>query len=262
MKIISLGWGTQSFALAAMSALGVLPPVNAAVHADTGHERSETYAFAERWTPWLEERGVRVVTVYPDKRYAKPFGVKPRPTSLPQMMIPAYKQFRDGPGGMIPRQCTGHWKIRPIKRWLQKNRNGKSVDKWLGITLDEAWRTGPSSVLYTRNVYPFIEMLGPWRRGKVVEWLIENALEVPVKSTCIFCPYHSRAIWRDIQLASNGDWDTALEVDRAIRHKRPGYLCYLAAERKPLDECDFRSQEERGQLTLWEAEECGGPHFL
>lgn len=43
MRIISLGWGCQSFALCCMSALGVLPPVDAAVFADTGHERAETY---------------------------------------------------------------------------------------------------------------------------------------------------------------------------------------------------------------------------
>ncbi len=67
MRAISLGWGTQSFGLAAMSALGVLPPVDVAIHADTTHERSSTYAFAERWTPWLEERGVRVVTVKPQR---------------------------------------------------------------------------------------------------------------------------------------------------------------------------------------------------
>ena len=49
--------------LAAMSALGDLPPVDVAIHADTTHERSATYAYAQRWTPWLEARGVRVVTV-------------------------------------------------------------------------------------------------------------------------------------------------------------------------------------------------------
>ena len=63
MRVISLGWGIQSWALAAMSALGKLPPVDAAIHADTTYERAETYEFAARWTPWLEERGVRVVTV-------------------------------------------------------------------------------------------------------------------------------------------------------------------------------------------------------
>lgn len=63
MRVISLGWGVQSFALAAMSALDELPPIDAAIHADTTHERTETYKFAAKWTPWLEERGVRVVTV-------------------------------------------------------------------------------------------------------------------------------------------------------------------------------------------------------
>ncbi len=73
MKIISLGWGVQSFTLAAMVALGELEPVDAAVHADTTHESILTYQFAERWTPWLVERGVKVVKVVGD----------PRPDPLP-----------------------------------------------------------------------------------------------------------------------------------------------------------------------------------
>ena len=63
LKVISLGWGVQSWTLAAMSALGELPKVDYAIHADTGHERSETYAHAAKWTPWLEDRGLKVVTV-------------------------------------------------------------------------------------------------------------------------------------------------------------------------------------------------------
>ncbi len=50
MNIISLGWGVQSFTLAAMSALGDLPRIDAAVHADTTHESILTYEFASRWT--------------------------------------------------------------------------------------------------------------------------------------------------------------------------------------------------------------------
>ena len=65
MKAISLGWGVQSFPLAAMAALGELESVDVAIHADTTHESKLTYEFAARWTPWLEERGVRVVTVSP-----------------------------------------------------------------------------------------------------------------------------------------------------------------------------------------------------
>lgn len=265
MRIISLGWGVQSFALAAMSALGVLPPVDAAIHADTGHERAETYALAVRWTPWLEERGVRVVTVR-DRMAGQ------NSDEWGGVFIAAYTTHLDNrDSGMLRRQCTGRWKIAPIRRWIRaqginpRKAQGSAVEQWLGITLDEVTRMRMSDVLYIRNVYPFVEMLShPWTRGMVIKWLVENGLEVPVKSSCIFCPYHDRQTWRDIQLSGNGDWEKALAVDRAIRHKRhdSDYLCYLTAERKPLDGCDFRSQEEHGQLTLWEAEECSGMCFL
>ena len=35
---LSLGWGVQSWTIAAMAALGELPPIDLAIHADTGHE--------------------------------------------------------------------------------------------------------------------------------------------------------------------------------------------------------------------------------
>ena len=160
------------------------------------------------------------------------------------------------------RSCTERWKIQPIRRWLQANRDKQPVEQWLGITLDEILRMKPSQVKYITNVYPFIEMLDrPWTRGMVMRWLQENDLEIPVKSSCVFCPYHDRAAWREIQQSDNGDWQKALEVDRAIRDKRPGYKCYLTAQRKPLDECDFRSQEDHGQLALWNGES-DEVHFL
>jgi hypothetical protein len=255
LRVISLGWGVQSFALAAMSALGELPPVDAAVHADTTHERRETYEFAERWTPWLEDRGVRVVTVNDARK-----------TVLDRwggMMLPAYSTWADGrPSGMMRRQCTGDWKIAPIKRWVQKNRKGKSVEMWIGITLDEWDRMRTSNVKYIENVYPFMDVLDrPWARGKVMRWLQENNLEIPVKSSCAFCPYHDHATWREIKLSDNGDWERALVVDRAIRDKRPGYKCYLHAQRIPLEEIDFRNEQDHGQLELW-SKECSGMCFL
>jgi hypothetical protein len=62
MIVASLGWGSQSVVMVAMSALGELPPIDFALHSDTTHERTETYAYAKRMTPWFEERGVKVVT--------------------------------------------------------------------------------------------------------------------------------------------------------------------------------------------------------
>lgn len=253
MRVISLGWGVQSFGLAAMSALGKLPPLDFALFSDTGHERRETYEFAEKWTPWLEERGVQVVTVKAGKKT----------TSIEEGCTPPYFTLGEKGAGMLHRTCTDRWKIRPMRKWINSQiERGDTFEKWLGITLDEVLRMRQGKGREVL-IYPFIEMLDrPWTRGMVMRWLQENNLEIPVKSSCVFCPYHDRATWREIQLSGNGDWQKALEVDRVIRDKRPGYKCYLTAQRKPLDECDFRSQEDHGQLTLWDVEECSGMCFL
>ncbi len=256
MRVISLGWGVQSFALAAMSALGDLPPVDAALHADTGHERSETYDFAKRWTPWLKERGVKVVTVQ---------GGRPiMGTGAPSYTsIPAFATYDDGrPSGMLRRQCTYDWKIAPMRRWLQKRRKKKTVEQWIGITLDEVQRMKPSDVKYQQNRYPFIEDLDrPWTRHMVMRWLRDNDLEIPVKSSCVFCPFHDRATWREIKVHSPIDWRKAVRVDDDIRERRPGYICYLIKARIPLPQYDFSNEQDRGQMTLWD-EECEGMCFL
>jgi hypothetical protein len=252
MQVISLGWGVQSFALAAMSALGDLPPVDVALHADTGHERSETYKFAKKWTPWLEDHGVKVVTV----KGGRPIiGTKaPSYTS-----IPAFASYDDGrPSGMLRRQCTYDWKIAPMRRWLQKHRRKKVVHQWIGITLDEVQRLSQADVKYQQNRYPFIEDLDrPWTRHMVMRWLKENDLEIPVKSACVFCPFHDRATWREIKVHSALDWSKAVRVDADIRDRRPGYVCYLIKARVPLHQYDFSNDQDHGQTTLWDEHDPG-----
>lgn len=254
MRVISLGWGVQSWTLCAMSALGELPPVDAAIHADTTHERSATYAFAARWTPWLEAHGVRVVTVRGTVARCNPWdGVS--------VSLPLFTTYEDGTdSGMLRRQCTDDWKVQPIRRWLQANRDDASVEQAIGISLDEAHRMKAADVRYVVNTWPLVDLR--MTRSDCVRWLLAHGLEVPSKSSCVFCPYHDRAAWREMQQTGDGDWQKALEVDAAIRCKRPNYLCYLTAQRKPLAECDFSSQEDHGQQTLWSAEECSGYCFL
>ena len=50
--VLSLGWGVQSFTLAAMAALGEIVKPDVCIHADTTHEFSGTYKFAKEWTPF------------------------------------------------------------------------------------------------------------------------------------------------------------------------------------------------------------------
>jgi 3'-phosphoadenosine 5'-phosphosulfate sulfotransferase (PAPS reductase)/FAD synthetase len=248
MRIISLGWGCQSFTLAAMIALGELEPVDYAIYANTTHEFSGTYEFAKKWTPWLEEHGVRVVTVI-NKRKNDPTGEHEHPAYI------TYDQ-KAGIYGRLHRRCTENWKIFPIRRWLQAHRNGASVEQWIGISWDESQRMKDSDVKYITNRWPLIEKR--MTRNDCIAWLKVHDLEVPPRSACTFCPYHSTREWQHIK-ASPVDWQEAVAVDRAIRKARPPYDLFVHPARKPLEDVDLRTEEERGQMTFdgWDSE-CSG----
>jgi len=249
MKAISLGWGVQSFTLAAMSALGELEPVDVAIHADTTHESKLTYEFAARWTPWLEERGVRVVTVTS--------GVHDKWMTAERLNghgTPPLFTRNGADDGQMLRSCTQRWKIAPMRRWLQANRHGQQVEQWLGISLDEFQRMKDSDVKYCVNRWPLIERR--MTRLDCVTWLDRHGIEIPPKSACTFCPFHSTAEWRRIKQTPE-DWQEAITVDEAIRKVRPPYDLYLHPSRIPLVDVDLRSEQDKGQLSLWDAE-CSG----
>jgi len=71
LSALSLGWGIQSWTLAAMSALGELPKVDFAIHSDTTWEHGYTYEFAAKWGPWLEDHGINYVCVTDQPQAAK-----------------------------------------------------------------------------------------------------------------------------------------------------------------------------------------------
>lgn len=243
LKILSLGWGVQSFTLAAMVALGELEPIDYAIHADTTHESQLTYEFADRWRGWLKERGVEVNTVKPthsdpiDNGYGWPD-----------------PPFFTAGGGQIKRQCTSQWKIAPMRRFIRKSSSGGKVEQWIGISLDEFQRMKGSDVKYITNRWPLIER--KMTRLDCINWLEKHNLEIPPKSACTFCPFHNTSEWHRIKGITN-DWNEAVSVDRAIRKIRPPLDLFLHPSRKPLENVDFRTAEEKGQLSLWD-NECTG----
>lgn len=248
MRILSLGWGVQSFTLTAMAALGEIDPIDVAIHSDTTHERQSTYAFSKKWTPWLVERGVNVVTVKPE--YAETVN------RFGGVMLPAFTRSDTG-GGMLRRQCTDDWKRKPMRQYLQTIRDGQVVELLMGISLDEVQRMRESDVKYIVNSYPLIDLR--MTRAACVQWLQSHGLGVPTKSACVFCPFQSRREWRQVK-DNKLDWHKAVEVDEFIRKKRPtddGGLLFVHPDMKPLTEVDMQTPEEKGQLSLWE-NECYG----
>lgn len=253
IRFISLGWGVQSWTLAAMSALGQLPKADYAIHADTQHEASGTYAHAAKWTPWLKERGIEVVTLK-----------GPRTNVVEaawsnSVMIPAFSvAAKDGKRGQIMRQCTTEWKIRPIRRFLRSKVTALppgAIESWLGISTEEMTRMRTSDVVYIRNVYPLVD-LGMSRNDCAV-WLQAHGLDVPPKSACVFCPYRKPAQWQAVKNADGDDWRHALAVDAAIRHKRGGFgELFIHPARVPL--ADAVKEPDGAQLALETEAPCDG----
>lgn len=246
MNVLSLGWGIQSFTLAAMAALGEIKMPDVAIHADTRHEFSGTYIFAEKWSLWLEEHGLRVVVVANHEKINiidKWGGIQ----------LPAYTTTLKG-AGRIRRQCTHEWKIRPLRQWLQKNKDRKPVEMLIGISTDEYKRMRDSDVKYITNLYPLIEKR--MSRNDCKDWLVDHNIPVPPRSACVFCPFHSTQEWQYIK-ASKPDWEKAIKVDMLIRKARPPYDLFVHPARKPLINVDLLTMEEKGQMRLWDSE-CTG----
>jgi 3'-phosphoadenosine 5'-phosphosulfate sulfotransferase (PAPS reductase)/FAD synthetase len=179
----SLGWGVQSWTIAAMCALGEMGKPDFFVHADTDHEKQATYFFAETWTPWLIEHGCRVVTVQADPHTINVVSDQPD--------FPAFTINDNGGNGQLRRQCTGRWKITPIRRFIsaELKRHGLKktpgiVEAWLGISLDEISRVKDSDVKYINNCYPLLDL--KMTRQDCLTWLDKHHLPAPEKSACIF----------------------------------------------------------------------------
>jgi hypothetical protein len=235
-RFLSLGWGVQSFTLAAMIALGDLPMVDAAIHADTTHESEHTYTFASRWTQWLEDRGVRVVTVTP--KTEKSGIVRPLADgSALSVAVPVYTRNERGTvRGQLSRQCTEDWKIKPIRTYIRSQIAKKeTADLMLGISTDEVQRAKSSGVLYLEHVFPLLDLR--MSRAGCVAFLEKSGLEVPPKSACHFCPFHSRGHWIAMKRENGSDWQNALAADEILRDARPGkdaHSLYIHTDARPL----------------------------
>lgn len=254
MNIISLGAGVQSTTMLLMAMHGEIEPMpDCAIFADTGWEPAHVY----RHLRWLEEwSNIPIHRVSAgnlrNDMYAYLSGKRKRMANLPFHLHDGRKK------GMQRRQCTAEYKIGPIRREIRRLRgySRRPVTVWIGISLDEDIRMKDSDVKYIVNRYPLIYD-AKMTRDDCVEWLADRGYCIPLKSSCIGCPFHDNAEWRAIE-AVPSEWAQAVAFDQAIRYM-PAMrkMAFLHAECIPLDTVDLRTEQEKGQLDLW-GNECEG----
>jgi hypothetical protein len=275
IRVLSLGAGVQSSTVLLMSCRGDLPKLDAAIFADTKWESRETYSHLE----WLKEQAassgipLHVVSAGDLRSDALRSKVRVLKTEdVRWMSIPLHTIDANG-GGVIKRQCTKEYKIQPIQRFIKQELLGlKSrqripkdilVEQWFGISSNEASRMKTSSESWIRNEYPlcnFPTSILPhtFSRSDCLDW-IERFYpgRIVPRSACLGCPFRNTSDWRTIK-KNPIYWKDVTEFDRSIRHSGGdrGEL-FLHFSRIPLEDVDFRTVEDQGQLNLFE-NECSG----
>lgn len=252
MRVLSLGAGVQSSTLLLMGCEGE-ERIDAAVFADTGWEPRAVYEHLA----YLEERaraaGIPVYRVSEGNLREDALEASRRSASMPLHIA-----NQDGTKGQLRRQCTSEYKIKPIRRLLRSMgvTRGQPADLLIGISLDECHRMRDSGVQYLRNTYPLIDHA--MTRQDCLTWLRRRGYPTPPKSSCIGCPFHGDAYWRELREGSAEEWADAVAFDGAVRRMtRIDGEAYLHASLRPLGEVDLRSPQERGQIDLF-GEECWG----
>ncbi|MEU3599320.1 hypothetical protein ABZ714_11390 [Streptomyces sp. NPDC006798] len=205
----------------ALSAEGILPKVDYAIFADTGWEPKAVYDHLDRLereiaTPAgipilrVSSGNIRDDALDPEHRFAS---------------MPLYILNKDGKAGMTRRQCTGEYKIKPIKKQVRKLLGypyparvpkGIFVEQWVGISTDEFHRARDADVKYMRNRHPLIADMD-WSRADCIRYLTSRGLADTPKSSCLGCPFHGNAQWREIRDNSPEEWEDVVAFDAAIR---------------------------------------------
>lgn len=201
---------------------------------------------AQHSLPYAALHGIAMIEVQRVKRDGS------TPTLLEHLMtqdksidIPV-RMTSGAPGNRL---CTSRYKIKVIEQWLRSRGATKRRPALvgLGISLDEfqRMRTHEPGTSVQELRYPLIDLR--LNRGDCVRIIQAAGLPVPPKSSCWFCPFHTRKTWQRMHddepvLFSQA---VALEATLNARRARLGRdPAWLSGALMPLDQAVTANQSE------------------
>ena len=263
MKVIALGMGMQSTALYLMSSMRQFERADVAIFSDPMSEHPETYKLVDWLLKWEKEcaDAIPIHIVKKDLYDDIVTPIKKMKTGYDKYAcIPSFTKNENGETGISRRQCTYDYKIAPLHKKVRQLMGLKSGERlipyelWLGITIDEAQRMKDNRDKKIKNYYPFIEMM--MSRSDCMNYMRDNGFPIPVKSACVFCPYHSDSFWLELKKENGTAWKTALKVDKIIRSRENTTIkdkMYLHPSCVPLEDVYLKED----QLDMF-GNECEG----
>lgn len=273
IRILNLGAGVQSTALALMAETGEIPKFDYAIFADVQAEPKSVYSHLE----WLI------------KQLSYPVLIRTRGNLIENLKdgvngdggrfcsIPAYTGEYGNPMGITRRQCTSEFKINVVDTVIKREilnlpKYGRIpkdilISQVFGLSFDEHRRVLKVRASHGHKEnwvvsFPLFDL--EMTRSDCVKWL--EAYGIPhttPRSACTFCPYHSDTEWLRMKKEDPESFQQAVEVDRLLRD--PNSRCnqglnqqlWLHKSCKPLEEVHF-GKDVSGQGLLGFSSECEG----
>ncbi len=263
-NIISYGGGTQSTALILMALRGEfgLNRPDFGVYADVGAEPyfindyvkyfidyvKKEYNFDIYYTKHKEGLESAVL-----KKPKKSRNGKFYTSSVP----PFFTLSNTGKKGMLMRQCTPDYKIKPLSKLINsKLKRAEKYRKWFGISFDERSRMKIPTNKKITNYYPLVDFF--IRRNDSIEYVKELGLPPPQRSSCYFCPYHSDKYWIWLRKYHISEFERACEFERKVqRNITTKDMIYLHSSCVQLKNVVFKNEN---QLNMFPEliDECDG----
>ena len=271
LKIISLGLGVQSTALLYMSSFGYMDRADYAIFADTGAEKQATMDYYNRL--WDEKNNrTKFHNLIPIIKVSERNIYKDYLNKIDKRVasIPAFTSN----GGKLMRQCTAEYKISQVDSairnlyGMKKGERYPETEIWYGISQDEMQRMSIPQQKWKINVYPFIGYkifsngttlpfncihsdYGPFmRHSDLIEFYKKMnkwgaCWPIPIKSSCVFCPFTSNKNWALLKNIATDDFSRAVEIDQIIRHRlKIDNTAYIHRSLKPLKDINFDDLQE------------------
>jgi 3'-phosphoadenosine 5'-phosphosulfate sulfotransferase (PAPS reductase)/FAD synthetase len=261
LRLLSLGAGVQSLTVLLLACEARIPKFDCALFADTGWEPRAVYDQLAKVTRIARQAGIPVQIVSSGNIRRDALDPSSRFVTMP-----LHVRNPDGSKGMARRQCTGEYKIKPLKAAARQMLGyphpirvpaGVYAEQAIGISVDEIHRAKDSDVRYLRNVFPLLDLR--MTRADCLTYLAEQGFGDTVKSACVGCPYSGDARLRWIRDTEPEAWADLIDFDRKIRNGSPRAIAegkplrgqfFVHRSLQPLDQVDLDDRQRSRHLTL------------
>jgi hypothetical protein len=158
-------------------------------------------------------------------------------------------------GAPANRNCTIDFKVKQVAKEI-KARGATKDDPArvaLGISLDEFHRMKPSRLPVQVSEWPLVDLR--ITRNDCLNIIRDAGLPQPPKSSCWFCPFHTKAAWREMARDEPDMFIRSVELERFINRRREDIgkdPVWLSSALKPLDQ----AFQDTGQLPMFDDATC------